>query len=238
MKRSAVVATLFFIIFAGWAQGQQTKEIRAVFVHQESTRGFADAVAWQEVLLDYQIACSLVSKAELGREDLLDAQVIIAGAQSAERPEDKTIRWFKYWGDPQLVDVLVESGLPIIGLSMGGLSLFGQMDLPVGGGYFMHGSERFFTFVEYGSEYLESPFEIEEAGAVEISSREQANDGYYHPPSYIDSILRNRTNSAYYSVVRYERFVVWGAGPDPGYLTESGRRLFANIVHKLAGSTR
>ncbi len=238
MKRLAIIAIFCFLAFAEWAQGQQAKEVRAVFVHQESTRGFADAFAWQEILGDYQIACSLVSKTEFDREQLLDAQVIIVGAHSAERAEDKEIWWFNYWGDSQLVDVMVESGLPIIGLSMGGLSLFGQMDLPVGGGHYMHGSERFFTLAEYASEYLESPFEIEEADAVEISSHDQANDGYYHPPSYIDSILRNQTNSAYYSVVRYERFVLWGAGPDPGYLTESGRRLFANIAHKLAGSTR
>ena len=37
-------------------------------------------------------------------------------------------------------------------------------------------------------------------------------------------------------MIRYKNYVVWGAGDNAGYLTESGRRLFANIVHRLANS--
>ena len=234
MKRLSVTAIVFFLACPVLAQS--AKRVDALFVHQDSSGGFADAAFWQEVLRDYQIECRLVSQQDLSEASLLDVDVILVGAYSAERPEDKSVRWYKYWGDPHLVDLIVESELPVLGISMGALSLFGQMDTPVGGGRYAHGSEQTFTFAEHASKYLESPFPIEKMAEVELSTRKQAADGYYHPPSYIESILQNVTNPAYYAVVRYENYVVWGAGPDPGYLTEPGKRLFANIAHHLADS--
>ncbi len=236
MKRLSIIAAIFFLVCPAATQGQQAREVVALFVHQEGSRDVMDAVVWQEVLRDYQIECRLVSKAELDQEHLLDVHVVIVGAHTAERSEDKGVWWFNYWGDPQLVDAIAESELPVIGISMAGLSLFGQMDMPVGGGYFAHGSEQFFMFAEDASQYLESPFSIEKADVVKLSMRKQEMDGYYHPPVYVESIPQNMTDSSYYSVVRYRDYVVWGAGPDAGYLTETGKRLFANIVHTLAGS--
>lgn len=218
------------------AKGQQTSQIDALFIYQDSSRGAADADVWQEMLREFQVECHLVSKADFNKKHLLGMQVIIVGAHSAERPKDKETPWFNYWGDPQLVVAIAESELPIIGISMAGISLFGQMDMPVGGGYFAHGSEQFFTFAEHASEYLRSPFSIEEVDQVQLSTRKQGMDGYHLPPSYIESILQNVTDASYYSVVRYKNYAVWGAGPDAGYLTETGRRLFANITHKLADS--
>ncbi len=235
MQRLAVIATLFLLAWPEATQGQPTRPVDALFVHQDSHRGLADAMVWQDTLRDYQIECRLVSKSELGQEHLLDAHIIIVGTNTAERSEDKSVPWFNYWGDSQLVDVIVESELPIIGISMAALSLFGQMDMPIGGGYYAHGGEQFFTFAEDASKYLESPFKIDKTDTLKLSTRPQQMDGYYHPPVYVESILQNVTNPSYYSVVRYENYVVWGAGADAGYLTESGRRLFANITHQLAG---
>ena len=234
MKRRSTIATVFFFLVCPIMQSQQVREVDVLFVHQKSSRGTADAVVWQEVLREYRINCRLFSKAEFGREHFEGMHMIIVGAHTAERPDGKEIPWYNYWGDPQLVDAIAESELPVIGISMGGLSLFGQMDLPVGGGYFGHGSEQFFTFAEHASEYLESPFSLKWAEQVELSTRKQWTDGYHLPPSYIESILQNVTNPSYYSVVRNEHYAVWGAGPDALYLTEPGRRLFANITHKLA----
>ncbi len=238
MKRLSIIAIVLLFLADPSTQGQQARIVDALFVHQESSRGIVDAIVWQEVLREYQVECRLVSKADFGQEHFSGMHVIMVGARTADRPEDKGIPWFNYWGDPQLVDAIAESELPVIGISMGGLSLFGQMDIPVGGGYFAHGSEQLFTFAEHASEYLESPFSIEMIDQVELSTRKQWMDGYHLPPSYIESILQNVTDPSYYSVVRYRQYAVWGAGSDAGYLTEPGRRLFANITHKLADLKR
>jgi len=236
MKRFLIILFVGLLAFSQATHGQEVRSVDALFVYQERSRDAIDAIAWQEVLRTYQIECRLVSRKQLSQEHLFDVDVVIVGPHTAERPEDKSIRWFKYWGEPWLVDAMAESELPVIGLSMAGLSLFGQMGLPVGGGYYGHVNERFFKFAEDAQEYLEAPFRIEAIGEVELSTREQQVDGYYNPPFYTESILRNATASFYYPVVRYKNYVVWGVGSDAGYLTDLGRRLFANILHKLAGS--
>ena len=238
MKRLLTLLLLFFPTTLAVAQEQESWAVDALFIHQDSSRGTADAMLWQEVLREYAVECRLISKSELGELGLgvfSDVEVVLVGAATAERPEDKDIRWFNYWGDPRLVDIIVASKLPILGLSNGGLTLFGQMGLPVGGGYFAHGTAQTFALAEDSHKYLRWPFEVDSEGPIEISTREQSMDGYYQAPSYIESILK-QPDSAYYPVVRFQHYAVWGAGPDAGYLTESGRRLFTNIVHDLAHS--
>ena len=218
MKRLSVTAIVFLFLAGSSAQGQQARTVDALFVHHENSRGIADAVVWQEALREYQVECRLISKTEFDQEHLSGIDVIIVGARTADRSQDKKIPWFNYWGDPQLVYAIAESELPVIGISGGGLSLFGQMNMPVGGGYYAHGSEQLFTFAEHASEYLESPFSIERVDQVKLSTRKQGVDGYHLPPSYVESILQNVTDPSYYSVVRYKQYAVWGAGPTQGIL--------------------
>lgn len=229
-----IVITLMIVLLAipAIAEVPDVQLIDALFVHQSTSRGVMDARVWQEVLRDYMIDCHLVPKTEIEQAALYDADLIIIGPHSREHPKDKQVPWYNYWGDPQLMDFIARSELPVVGISMSGQALFGQMDLPVGGGYFMHGKAQTFELAENARKYLQWPFVIDPNKPIEISTREQGTDGYHQPPSYVESLLK-KPDSVYYPVVRYKNYVVWGAGSDAGYFTDAGRRLFSNIVHVL-----
>ena len=232
MNRKVITLVTMFLAIPAIAEVPDVQRIDALFVHQNDSRSVMDARVWQEMLREYLIDCHLVPKAEIEQAELYDADLLIIGPHSRERPEDDQVPWFNYWGDPKLVDFIARSELPVVGISMSGQALFGQMDLPVGGGYFAHGQGQTFELAEDTSKYLQWPFVIDPNNPIDISTREQGTDVYHQPPSYLESLLK-KPDSVYYPVVRYEDYVAWGAGSDPGYFTDEGKRLFANIVHIL-----
>ncbi len=232
MIRTLITLTLLFQAGPAMAEMPDVQMMNALFVHKDDSRSLMDARVWQEALRDYAIECHLVPMVEVEQAAIYEADLIIIGANSRERSKDEKVPWFNYWGDPQLVDFIARSELPIVGISMSGQALFGQMDLPLGGGHFAHNKGQVFELVESAEKYLEWPYVIDPNGPVVVSDRDQGMDGYYQPPSYVESILK-QPDALYYPIVRYKQYVVWGAGSDAGYFTDVGRRLFANIVHVL-----
>ena len=219
--------------------------IKVLFICSDSGSNSIDS-RWSNFLRDFQIECELVSKELLIEANFVDKDLIIVGPNTAEKPKNPNIKWFDYWGDQNKVNMIANSDLPILGISFGGMCLFGQMNLPLGGGHFAHGKATDFIITNSGWNYLKTSnnISVQTRNYLRISSKLQGYDGYYRPSANIEGIVQVADSKNYYPIVRYNNYIVWGCGSNPGYLTKEGKDLFVNLIcaltqtnHSIASDT-
>lgn len=231
------VKKVVFLLLLIFIFGQKTtaQSLKVLFICSDIASNSLDA-QWSDILKDFKIECELIGKGYLTIESFIGKDLIIIGSGTADKPKSSNIKWFDYWGDQDKVDLITAAGLPILGISFGGMCLFGQMNLPIGGGHFAHGKGKTFLMTEAGKGYLRNPYIVVSGkkSILNLSSRDQGWDGMFKPPKSIEPIAQVIDSRNYFTIVRYKDFVVWGCGSNPKHLSNEGKGLFANIVHSLS----
>lgn len=213
--------------------------LRVLFINRNHS-DIKNASKWMDILKDDDIKYKIVEKNFLSENDFDGMDVIIIGPNTAERPLNPSVKWYNYWGKQSIVNIISLSNIPVLGISFGGMCLFGQMNLPIGGGHFAHGNGKNFIVTDKGWDYLQKPHKIspQKGSILNVSSRAQSYDGFHKPPVFIEGIVQVPNSKDYFPIVRYKKYLVWGCGGSPKYLTQEGKKLFSNLVYSLAGEAK
>lgn len=241
---------------ASHTEAQSLKSVRALLICRDQPLLREDAIAWQKMLKQHEIEALIVSKERLAASALSGIDLIIVGTGRIDRIRyvstnvsegvyrDTAIRpdpelGPDSWEESKVVKILSESGLPIIGIGENGYSLFHKLGFPTNTSLrsYSRGKTSTFKFAENSTEYLGSPFKIEE-GQLAFTNKEEDVASHYFPPPSMECILEDVNKPGYYPLARYQQYVSWYCGRDAQELSESGKKLFANIAYALVEDKR
>ena len=220
------------------------KRIRTLFIHRSESSGRNDVVVWQEVLAPYGIEVFGRVKDELEPTDFSGIDLVLAGTGISDRTQrlgfstNVGLKANHTLGEePTIVNMLSESGLPIIEISASKYTLFYELGFPHRSGLGRYKSEDRLVFRVAGDsqEYRREPFPFD--GQIALTS--PAGVFWYGcPPPSMDGIVVEVDRPGLYPVVRYQQYVSWRLGRDARRLPEEGKRLFANIAYALVRDDR
>jgi hypothetical protein len=144
-------------------------------------------------------------------------------------------RWYNAWGDETSIASVNGSGIPVLGIGEGGMSYFGRLNFPIGGGHSWHGEET--------SIYIDDPDLLLFNYPNSISDREvelyrEPSDycGIYSPDvdNNILYIGREPDDLNHYPIISYkDKYILWCFEADTSYMTADGQSLFINIIDHL-----
>jgi hypothetical protein len=142
------------------------------------------------------------------------------------------------WGNDSAIEVIAESGLPILGMGYGGSCLFQQLGLSINWGNGWLGSETSLFVSEPGHTIYNAPRPIaipDDSNIILYSSSEHI--GEYAPVLDTGVILLGRepSDEDHYPLVQEGLCLLWGFTGAPDRMTDTGRDLFLNVVDYLQG---
>jgi hypothetical protein len=163
--------------------------------------------------------------------DLSDLDLIIIDSDSGSEYN---------WGTQQIIDVLIGSKKPIIGLGEGGARFFQNIGISINLGnsetysddlsiYVVDPAHPVFT----GPETLEIPPNI---NIIQLSSDLLTDTTGIRESSIIPSAIRlgySEKKVTHYPLIQEDRFLLWGYNNTPLSMTNEGKKLFFNIVYYL-----
>jgi hypothetical protein len=220
--------------------GDANDSIKALIVHGDLPLHVADAAAWQRMLKDYRIEASLRNNKALRKSDFSGKDLIIVGTSRTEQtsylesPPRPGISIISKEGS-EAVEMLSESGLPIIGIGESGQFIFFLSNAPVYadfGGCPSSGVHEF-VLTEDAKKYLKDPFPIDETRWT-IENREKDAGTYRFPLLIAECILEDANRPYLPPIIRVQKYVSWWATQTPQEMSEATKRLFANIAFALA----
>ncbi len=185
-----------------------------------------------------------VDIAQVKTMDLSQVGIIIVGADTIG--SGTASMWYNAWGDSETVQVISDSGKPILGIGDGGYGVFALLGLRIGGGNGAEGTGNGTIQLTPYSTILDEPNKItdseislyteavkqreiylgedvsptpKEAGVIEIGTMTYTNNG--------------QTVKYGTVVMQSDKFILWGFDASPNLLTADGKNLFLNIVAYL-----
>ena len=137
--------------------------------------------------------------------------------------------------DGRFIRAVEDSGRPVVGLGDGGYDFFGLLGLSIGNPYGGHGSRNGVRVVEPGYSLFSTPYTIEipDDGILQLYTETDHVAIYLWPevPETITVIGSEPDHAGYYPLVmQHNRYLLWGFDETPQNMTETGKRLFINVV--------
>jgi hypothetical protein len=144
------------------------------------------------------------------------------------------------WGTQQIVDVLIGSNGPFIGLGEGGARFFQNVGISINLGNSDTYKEDFSIYVVApthpvftGPEIIEIPANI---NIVQLCSDLHTFTTGIRESSINPSAIRfgySEKKATHYPLIQEGRFILWGYNNTPLSMTNNGKKLFFNIVNHL-----
>ena len=187
------------------------------------------------LLKEHGIDTKSISMSSAGVTDYTDFDVVIVGPDTIE---DFSAVTSGEWGDKRAVARLVGSKVPVLGIEAGGLALFGNLGLAIGGGNAWHGDTTAIMVANAQHPAFQTPTRFT-ARFVQVYSDVEgmASAAIYMPKPPANATLIGReagTDDLHYTIVSQDRYLFWGYRPGPTSMTDQGQALFVNIVSYLA----
>jgi len=144
--------------------------------------------------------------------------------------------------EPEMVDAIRDSGLPVAGLGRGGHAFFGKLTLDIG---YPHGEAAEAATVQvadFGDSQpyytTPNPIAIPGSGVLSLYSSVQSVIGVplaHRLPEGVRIALLPGEASLYPIVRSSSRYLLWGFESAPPQMTTIGRELYVNALRALAG---
>jgi len=148
---------------------------------------------------------------------------------------------FEYnWGTQQIVDVLIGSNKPIIGLGKGGARFFQYVGISINlGNSDTYKDDLSIHVVDpthpvfIGPEAVEIPTNV---NIIQLCSNLQKEITGVRESSITPSAIRlgySQNKVTHYPLIQEDRYLLWGYNNTPLSMTNNGKKLFFNIVYYL-----
>ena len=145
------------------------------------------------------------------------------------------------WYDPNTAATIENSTKPIIGLGDGGYDFFGLLGLSIGKPYGGHSSNNSIKVVDPNCSLFSTPYSIEipQDRVLQLYA-ETKNIGIYLWPTVPETVtvFGHEVNDVGYFplVAEHNRYMLWGFTESPQKMTETGKKLFINVVIRTANN--
>ncbi len=144
------------------------------------------------------------------------------------------------WGTQQIVDVLIESNGPIIGLGKGGARFFQNVGISINlGNSDTYRDDVGIYVVDPTHPVFNSPETVEiptKFNIIQLCSDLYIETTGIRESTIIPSAIRlgySETKKTHYPLIQEDRFLLWGYNNTPLSMTNNGKKLFFNIVYYL-----
>jgi hypothetical protein len=139
------------------------------------------------------------------------------------------------WSDPNTIVAIEDSNKPVVGLGDGGYDFFGMLGLSIGKPYGGHGSKNSIEVVDPNCSLFSSPYSIDipEDNILQLYTETNCIGIYLWPtiPETVTGFGREVNDVGYYPLVaEHNRYLLWGFTESPQKMTETGKKLFINVV--------
>ena len=215
--------------YGGTAQASMSAEPVDMFLPRIACIHWYDrtlAGSFQSFLQAHGCSVRLIFSERLLEHALDDYDLILIATDTAS-PD--------VWNDERIVTALLESGKPILGLSIGGYAFFGELGLAIGS---PNGARATFSSVRIPdpNEVLFTgpyPVGVPEEGVLQLSETSAQHVVLYlwpAPPEGVMAFARKADDPGYYPLAAEQGHLLWGFTDAPDQMTEAGQRLFLNAV--------
>jgi hypothetical protein len=145
------------------------------------------------------------------------------------------------WSDPNSIAVIENSTKPIIGLGDGGYDFFGLLGLSIGNPYGGHSSNNSIEVVDPNCSLFSTPYSIEipQDRALQLYTETKSIGIYLWPtvPETVTGFGHEVNDVGYFPLVaEHNRYMLWGFTESPQKMTETGKKLFINVVIRTANN--
>jgi hypothetical protein len=137
------------------------------------------------------------------------------------------------WGYSDNVLAVQDSGLPVIGLGAGGTILFEQLGLNIGypNSMFFSDGELYVTDARHVIFNEPQIINVADTHIIRLYMSAECIGVYEgNLPPEIARYGRSILYPSHYTLVREERFLLWGYSDSPATMTETGKNLFINVM--------
>ncbi|UCF91532.1 MAG: hypothetical protein JSW39_25215 [Desulfobacterales bacterium] len=211
--------------FRTWSSASEFGRI--CYIYDEEREG---AERYKALLEANGYETTLVSMSAVAGTDYSPYDLIIVGPDTGEGYE---------WGEPEAVEAVQDSALPILGLGYhGGTALFQEMGLSMNWGHGMLVTGDSLYVVDPEHPICHSPYAIEvpPSRIVQVLKTSSQHVGEFIGSLSDEAVLLGRAPEYpdHYPLVQEGPHVLWGFPDYPDNLTHTGKALFINLVHHLA----
>lgn len=141
------------------------------------------------------------------------------------------------WGTADMVLKIQKSGVPVLGLGRGGISLFQQMGLSINWDHHWVNSNAGIYVMDLDHRIFMTPNDISipKSRLLQLYERAVSVREEYGPSLSRQAIRLGRSpeDNDHYSLVQEKNCIIWGFEGSPDQLTKIGAALFANVVAHL-----
>jgi hypothetical protein len=183
-------------------------------------------LSFNSLLEMYGVAVTFISFNNFEQVSLTDYNLIIVADD---------ITWSQALEDDQFIGAVEDSGKPVIGLGDGGYDFFGELGLSIGNPYGGHGRKNGIRVVDPEYSLFSTPYQIDilDDQILQLYTETDHVAIYLWPevPETITVIGSEPDHAGYYPLVmQHNRYLLWGFDETPQNMTETGKRLFINVV--------
>ncbi|MBD3215706.1 MAG: hypothetical protein GF311_24050 [Candidatus Lokiarchaeota archaeon] len=187
---------------------------------------------YQEFLENNNYAVNLINFSDITTTNFDNFGLIIINPGSGEQGSN--------WGDSNAVNSIDNSNKPILGIGEdGGYAFFGELGLSIGypNGLTTSGDSLFVP--DNSSSIFNEPYRISN-GTIQVYNSSVFEKRIHigdSPPSNLTILTRSSQGSTYSSVLKEgNEYIYWGFEISPNHMTDTGKKLFLNLVYDLYSS--
>jgi serine protease AprX len=145
------------------------------------------------------------------------------------------------WSDPNSIALIENSTKPIIGLGDGGYDFFGLLGLSIGNPNGGHSSKNSIEVVDPNCSLFSTPYSINipQDRALQLYTETKSIGIYFWPtvPETVTGFGHEVNDVGYFPLVAEQnRYLLWGFTESPQKMTETGKKLFINVVIRTANN--
>jgi hypothetical protein len=199
--------------------GEKNRSVLYVYESEETI-----AQDYRDLLQDGGYSVDILHIADVVFSVLSSYALLIAGPDSGSPAG---------WGIAENVHAVQNSGLPVIGLGEGGTILFEQFGLNIGYQNSMPFSDEDLYISDTKHVIFNTPqvVTIPSTQIIQLYTSAESIGIYEGNLSQeISRYGRSVLYPAHYTLVREDRFFLWGYADSPAAMTETGKNLFINVV--------
>ena len=143
------------------------------------------------------------------------------------------------WGTPAAVNVIAQSGKPVLGLGEGGYAFFGKLGLDIGYGNGWHGVLTQTYAVDTAHQIWSAPYDIpipKDHIVTLYKATGEVGINLARPPGNVVLMGREPDDQTHYNLVQQATFyTLWGFQAGPRAMLDTGQKVFVNVAHFQTG---
>jgi len=143
------------------------------------------------------------------------------------------------WGTPTAVNVIAQSGKPVLGLGEGGYAFFGKLGLDIGYGNGWHGVLTQTYALDTAHQIWSAPYDIpipKDHIVTLYKATGEVGINLAKPPGNVVLMGREPDDQTHYNLVQQATFyTLWGFQAGPRAMLDTGKKVFVNVAHFQTG---